>query len=73
MAMHSGEIYQAQAARFTGCFSAGFTRQAPYSRRTCPERCDKGMLCQINGRGVSLDLLPPEFQIGAYLSLVSGE
>jgi len=31
------------------------------------------MLCQIKGRGVSLDLLPPEFQIGAYLSLVSGE
>ncbi|ENU8217643.1 hypothetical protein ACE2MW_005015 [Salmonella enterica] len=44
MAMHSGEIYQAQAARFTGGFSAGFTRQAPYSRRTCPERCGKEML-----------------------------
>ncbi|OAT56521.1 hypothetical protein M993_04788 [Obesumbacterium proteus ATCC 12841] len=32
MAMHSGEIYLAQAARFTGEFTAGFTGLRPYSR-----------------------------------------
>ncbi|XST02333.1 hypothetical protein ACNF0A_23055 (plasmid) [Enterobacter hormaechei] len=30
MAMQSGKIYQAQAARFSGGFAAVFTRQAPY-------------------------------------------
>ena len=37
MAMHSGEIYLAQAARFTGEFTAGFTGLTPLSRRTRPE------------------------------------
>jgi len=32
MAMHSGEIYQAQAARFTGEFSAGFAGLTSHSR-----------------------------------------
>jgi hypothetical protein len=30
--MQSGEIYQAQSARFTGAFTAGFTGLTPYSR-----------------------------------------
>jgi len=30
MAMHSGEIYQAQAARFIGEFIAGFARLTPH-------------------------------------------
>jgi len=30
--MHSGEIYQAQAARFTGEFSAGFAGLTSHSR-----------------------------------------
>ncbi|EBP2087338.1 hypothetical protein PH05_25210 [Salmonella enterica] len=47
MAMHSGEIYQAQAARFSGRFAAGFTRQTPYSRRTRQGRCGQQMLCSI--------------------------
>ncbi|MCW1877832.1 hypothetical protein OMR58_25685 [Erwinia sp. INIA-01] len=49
--MHSGEIYQAQAARFSGGFAAGFTRQAQYSRRTRPERCGQEMLCSIRPCG----------------------
>jgi len=32
MAMHSGEIYQAQAARFTGEFTAGFSGLTPHLR-----------------------------------------
>ncbi|EIX0285045.1 hypothetical protein MGU62_004532 [Salmonella enterica] len=44
MAMQSGEIYQAQAARFTGEFTAGFTGLTPHSRRTRPERCGQEML-----------------------------
>ncbi|EJF7168099.1 hypothetical protein M8440_005060 [Salmonella enterica] len=39
MTMHSGEIYQAQAARFIGEFSAGFAGLTPHSRRTRPGRC----------------------------------
>lgn len=45
MAMHLGEIYQVQAAQFTGEFSAGFTGLTPYSRRTRPERCAQELLC----------------------------
>ncbi|ATM18906.1 hypothetical protein DOE62_25055 (plasmid) [Salmonella enterica subsp. enterica serovar Brandenburg] len=48
MAMQSGEIYRTQTGRFTGRFAAGFTKQAPYSRRTCPERCGQEMLCSIS-------------------------
>ncbi|ECB3955402.1 hypothetical protein CQL54_23915 [Salmonella enterica subsp. enterica serovar Newport] len=44
MAMQSGEIYQAQAARFTGEISAGFTGLAPHLRRTRPGRCAQGVL-----------------------------
>ncbi|EKP2119438.1 hypothetical protein OFY73_004827 [Salmonella enterica] len=32
MAMQFGEIYQAQAARFTGEFTAGFIGLTPHSR-----------------------------------------
>ncbi|EBH8909663.1 hypothetical protein EA116_26600 [Salmonella enterica subsp. enterica serovar Santiago] len=32
MIMHSGEIYQAQAAQFTGEFTAGFTGLTPHLR-----------------------------------------
>ncbi|ECN1181533.1 MULTISPECIES: hypothetical protein [Bacteria] len=32
MAMHSGEIFQAQAARFAGEFTAGFSGLTPHSR-----------------------------------------
>ncbi|EKK1053469.1 hypothetical protein PJ953_004546 [Salmonella enterica subsp. enterica serovar Senftenberg] len=44
MAMQPGENYQAQAARFTGEFSAGFTGLAPHLRRTRPGRCGQEML-----------------------------
>jgi hypothetical protein len=49
MAMHLGEIYQAQAARFTGKFPAAFTERTPYSRRTRPERCGQDMLNKLSG------------------------
>jgi len=44
MAMQSGGIYQAQAARFTGEFTAGFAWLKPHSRRTRPGRCGQEML-----------------------------
>ncbi|MBZ7828167.1 hypothetical protein FML56_29595 [Klebsiella grimontii] len=44
MAMHLGEIYLAQKARFSGEFTAGFTRLTPHSRRTRPGRCGQEML-----------------------------
>nr|AEW43426.1 hypothetical protein [Salmonella enterica subsp. enterica serovar Typhimurium] len=44
MAMHLGEIYLAQKARFSGEFTAGFTGLTPHSRRTRPGRCGQGML-----------------------------
>ncbi|EIU0713471.1 hypothetical protein [Citrobacter freundii] len=44
MAMQSGEIYRTQTGRFTGEFSAGFTRLAQHSRRTRPARCGQQML-----------------------------
>jgi len=44
MAMQSGEIYQAQAERFTGELSVGFAGLTPHSRRTRPGRCGQGML-----------------------------
>ncbi|TWV29178.1 hypothetical protein FRA07_11295 [Klebsiella quasipneumoniae subsp. similipneumoniae] len=47
MAMQSGEIYQARNSRFVGEFTAGFTGLTPHSRRTCPGRCRKEMLCSI--------------------------
>lgn len=47
MAMQSGEIYQAQAERFTGEISAGFAGLTPHSRRTRPGRCGQQMLCSI--------------------------
>jgi len=42
--MQSGEIYQAQAERFTGELSAGFAGLTPHSRRTRPGRCGQEML-----------------------------
>jgi len=45
MAMHLVEIYQAQGARFTGEFSAGFTGLAPHLRLTRPARCGQVALC----------------------------
>ena len=45
MAMQPGEIYQAQAARFTGEFAAGFAGLTPHSRRTRPGRCGQELLC----------------------------
>ncbi|ECY9928232.1 hypothetical protein F7786_23060 [Salmonella enterica subsp. enterica] len=44
IAMQPGEIYQAQNARFSGEFTAGFAGLTPHSRRTCPGRCGQGML-----------------------------
>ena len=48
IAMQPGEIYQAQNARFSGEFTAGFAGLMPHSRRTRPGRCgQKVMLCLI--------------------------
>jgi len=44
MAMQSREIYQAQNARFSGEFTAGFAGLTPHSRRTRPGRCAQEML-----------------------------
>ncbi|EAQ6881730.1 hypothetical protein D5929_24590 [Salmonella enterica subsp. enterica serovar Emek] len=44
IAMQPGEIYQAQAARFAGEFTAGFTGLTPHSRRTRSGRCGQGVL-----------------------------
>ncbi|EDT6198807.1 hypothetical protein A7Y49_004796 [Salmonella enterica subsp. enterica serovar Weltevreden] len=44
MAMQSDEIYQAQNARFSGGFTAGFAGLTAHSRRTRPGRCGQGML-----------------------------
>lgn len=45
MAMQSDEIYQAQAVRFSGWFTACFAGLAPYFRRTRPGQCRQRMLC----------------------------
>jgi len=50
MAMQSGENYQAQAARFTREFTAGFTGLTPHSRRTRSGRCGQEVLCSTEIR-----------------------
>ncbi|MQK37646.1 hypothetical protein DWW26_23350 [Escherichia coli] len=45
MAMQSGEIYLAQAARVSWEFTAGFAGLTPHSRRTRPGRCAQEHLC----------------------------
>ena len=50
IAMQPGKIYQAQSARFTGEFTAGFAGLTAHSRRTRPARCGQEVLCSTEIR-----------------------